>query len=651
MSEDIVSDSSDGTSDMYGCFMPQMLSSAQHEVRNDEVESDATGKCSYLSSDTDDTLADPDYYPDSPDIFSGHDDDSVMSDGDIQPDVSNSYVATNNNTSQKCSEKEALHKSKQTANRESCLGSQKKDDIESDTTVKCSYLRSATDDTLADPDFYPDSPDIFSVHDGDSVMSDGDIQPDVSNSYVATNNNTSQKCGEKEALHKSKQTANRESCLGSRKKDKAKKLLLFRKRTRKDGHKLMYDKCHFCTFCGTKVVSKISRHLVTVHKDKEAIKSILDLPKGSRQRNLLLQTLVNEGNFKHNTSVIRRGEGEVVVGRRSSVISKNPSDYTACEFCKKWEARKNLWRHTKSCLARKEYYMKHPVETEGNSSEKRILAVKRGESLVNHAIFSGKDDEAMAELLSRMRSDEIKDIVVADELICHEVSLRVCALGKKEDQKNDDIYRVSQAARTLGRIVAYARETQPGISLNGLLCPEKFDDVVEIAKRMSINKENPALTVGKQIGYLLTTMCQSKYCFALRAGDRKSQEDATDFSKLISREWNSLVNRTALKRSNTEKRSQVKVIPLTEDLQTFRHYIMQNIRKLSESVNNRPYPADWVLLAKFTMCRLILFNKRRRAEVRELKVDEYLARPQWNSDPCGELTLALSSTDRLLAQR
>ena len=110
----------------------------------------------------------------------------------------------------------------------------------------------------------------------------------------------------------SKQTANRESCLGSRKKDKAKRLLLFRSRTRTDGHKLVYDKCHFCTFCGTKIVSKISSHLVTVHKDKEAIKSISDLPpKGSRQRNLLLQTLVNEDNFKDNTSVTRRGEGEV----------------------------------------------------------------------------------------------------------------------------------------------------------------------------------------------------------------------------------------------------------------------------------------------------------------------------------------------------
>ena len=50
----------------------------------------------------------------------------------------------------------------------------------------------------------------------------------------------------------------------------------------------------------------------------------------------------------------------------------------------------------------------------------------------------------MIEVLSRMRCDEIKDIVATDDLSCHEVSLSFCPLGKKVDQKHDDIYRVTQ---------------------------------------------------------------------------------------------------------------------------------------------------------------------------------------------------------------
>ena len=43
----------------------------------------------------------------------------------------------------------------------------------------------------------------------------------------------------------------------------------------------------------------------------------------------MLQSLVKEGNFKHNTAVIEQRTGEVVVGRRSYVVSRKPSDYTA----------------------------------------------------------------------------------------------------------------------------------------------------------------------------------------------------------------------------------------------------------------------------------------------------------------------------------
>jgi len=56
------------------------------------------------------------------------------------------------------------------------------------------------------------------------------------------------------------------------------------------------------------------------------------------------------------------------------------------------------------------------------------------------------------------------------------------ALGQKQDQKQDDVYRVSQAARTLGRIVLLARHSKPGAGLDDIIQPENFDLVVGIAK-------------------------------------------------------------------------------------------------------------------------------------------------------------------------
>jgi len=59
--------------------------------------------------------------------------------------------------------------------------------------------------------------------------------------------------------------------------------------------------------------------------------------------------------------------------------------------------------------------------------------------------------------------------------------LRMTALGQKQDQKHDDVYRVSQAA-TLGRIVLLARHSKPRVGLDDIIQPQNFDLVVGIAK-------------------------------------------------------------------------------------------------------------------------------------------------------------------------
>jgi len=39
-----------------------------------------------------------------------------------------------------------------------------------------------------------------------------------------------------------------------------------------DGCKQVYEKCHFCTFCGNMIRSKIARHILRVHKNEEKVK-------------------------------------------------------------------------------------------------------------------------------------------------------------------------------------------------------------------------------------------------------------------------------------------------------------------------------------------------------------------------------------------
>lgn len=88
------------------------------------------------------------------------------------------------------------------------------------------------------------------------------------------------------------------------------------------------------------------------HESEADVQEIMSLPKQSKERRVKLQKIVTEGNFKHNISVIKEGKGEIVVARRCG--SKSATDYTACEFCKKFQTKKNLWKHTKSCAVCKE---------------------------------------------------------------------------------------------------------------------------------------------------------------------------------------------------------------------------------------------------------------------------------------------------------
>ena len=316
------------------------------------------------------------------------------------------------------------------------------------------------------------------------------------------------------------------------------RLSLSQRRERKPGSKQSYDKIHYCKFCGNKIRSKISRHLLSVHADDAAVKEILFLPKRSKERRARLQRLINEGNFSHNIAVIRNGEGDIVVGKRLSNTSAY--DYTACEFCRRFESKRNLWRHMKSCSARAEY-----CKDTGDENGSRLLAVRRGNSLVANAAFA-RTGEHTKELFERMRADDVKAVVVSDDLICREAELRMAALGS--ERRHDDIYRISQVARTLGRVVQLARLSVPTATLSKLIEPQSFDLLVEIAKKMSTDKERPSVNVARTVALLLKKACVSKFCSALHAEDMQAQQDAMSFKQLLEREWNNRVNHTVVKK-------------------------------------------------------------------------------------------------------
>jgi hypothetical protein len=417
---------------------------------------------------------------------------------------------------------------------------------------------------------------------------------------------------------------------------------LFAKHSVQEGCKQVYDKVNFCTFCKKGIKSKISRHLLTVHKDQTY--NIAQLPKRSLDRMLELELLANEGNFKHNTNVLRTGRGQLVVARRNSCSfqeTHEPTHYLPCEFCKRFILKLNLWQHNRSCSQR----LNMSAE-----AGKQKNAVRRGRNLLCSALYDD-DEKCLASLFSRMKDDGLKAVVSNDTLIRRYAALRVESLGSKKDQKLGDINRVSSGARTLARIVIEARKTKPAITLDTLIQPNNFDLVVASTRGLAFDEYKPSLNLGKVVGNLLGHVIMIKTGTALRNNDERRNHEAGNFKKLLDAEWNYRINAVAEKRLNTEKRQTVTTIPLTDDLVALQKFIVNGIKETAKDLKNLISPTAWTYLAKLVMCRLILFNKRRRAEVKDLKVEQYINRPNWKDDASGELQIALTPTDKMLAER
>jgi len=376
------------------------------------------------------------------------------------------------------------------------------------------------------------------------------------------------------------------------------------------------------------------------------VSEIRFLKKKSKERAIQLEILANEGNFKHNTHVLRTGKGFLVVARRLGKGNK-VSDYLPCEFCFKFFVRSRLWLHVKKCLIRKFYKIRD--STSLNKEQESRNHIRRGKSLLTSATLDSEDSNLFHNLLTRMCDGNVRNVVMQDEIIKKFAILRMESLGDSHDQKKNDIYRVSQGARMMARLVLEARKVIP-CSLDSLIRPENFNLVVNATKALCLSSGSHS--IAGRIGHLLGHSILVKIGIGLRMNDESKGAEAKAFQTLFELEWTkrvaSLENRR-LHKSNLMRKTE---IPSTEDLVKFNQFLVERVQILLSDLEDCPsdIAKSWRDLCRFTMCRLILFNKRRVSEVTDLLVETYLSRPAWN-DGNDEFDAVLDETEKHLAKR
>ncbi|XP_071830278.1 uncharacterized protein [Apostichopus japonicus] len=419
-----------------------------------------------------------------------------------------------------------------------------------------------------------------------------------------------------------------------------------RKQTEK-GSKRVYDKRNACLFCGKLLKVVIGRHYLSQHKDEVAVAQIMALPVGSRERKVKLDLLRNKGNFFHNEEVIQTQTGEIILMRRPSTGAYfDLDDYGPCPQCLGYVSKDDLWRHVRyRCIAK---------ESESKGESKKRSRV-RMESDILMKRYNGASDKLKRMVLSSMKRDELFDVLSNDILIL-EYGNQV--LRNQQTRK----HIVSQKMRALASVLLELRKSDPngGQNISDFIKPSKFDMVVEAVEKRCAIVENdnggncqykfPSFAI--KSGHDLVWITRIKRSQAIRQGDAKAEEEANRYLQLHQAEWHVKVASAAASTLNVRKCEKVVSLPSASDLKKLSEHTRSQIKSLtSKLMSAKPEFRDYRLLQKMTLARLIVFNKRRPAEMAKLPVASILNRPQWEKCQIDELAHNLNALEKELSKR
>lgn len=97
--------------------------------------------------------------------------------------------------------------------------------------------------------------------------------------------------------------------------------------------------CYFCE----KFVFHMPRHLESRHVSEPSVAAVL--AKVGLERLSGLKQLANMAVFKHNSDVLKNGDGVLIVGRSPKKAMHSQEDFLPCTFCLAFYVKQELYRH------------------------------------------------------------------------------------------------------------------------------------------------------------------------------------------------------------------------------------------------------------------------------------------------------------------
>ncbi|KAM9431823.1 uncharacterized protein Hap1MRO34_002964 isoform 2-T3 [Clarias gariepinus] len=369
---------------------------------------------------------------------------------------------------------------------------------------------------------------------------------------------------------------------------------------------------NYCYICG-KAQSKLSRHLKT-HMSVVDVGQALSLPINSKERKAMLQKLRNKGNYQHNTDVLQSGQGLLKI-KRAPKKEKDSKEFVHCMYCKGMFVRRDLWRHVRRCPSKP-----------GDAGEERGRSRVLGMATMAESAFSQQISQGVWKLLGPMKQDDISAVVKNDLSILQLAQ----SFYNKHGHDPTKFEYIRQKLREIGRLLLTLRREFSIYSLEEAVRPANFHRLIQAVQRVSGYDDeshcyqSPSLAL--KLGHSLNKICEIIHCRALMSEDKELVTSTETFKKLYTSKWSELISHTALVTLNEAKFNKPSTLPFTKDVQCLHQFLEKTAHMAFGKLKETSSPHVYADLAKATLTRLIVFNRRRAGEVSKMLLKSFQER-------------------------
>lgn len=403
--------------------------------------------------------------------------------------------------------------------------------------------------------------------------------------------------------------------------------------------KRCYGKVQYCIYCSVKGknyngFTNLSKHILKYHEDESQVSKILEIPKRSPERKLLLEKVRNLGNYEHNMRVLRENKGEIIPWR----CPPNPvsfKKYVPCKCCKGFFQKKDLWRHLRACPFNK------------NSDQPSRGCAKEASMLLPSSCEASS--AVLENVFMKMQADDITSLVKNDKLI----TLYAEKLYSKHGSDDQCHMMISQKLREIGRLMMGIQKRDSSIdSLSKCLTPQYYQVVCEATREVSGFDEatgkykTPSLAL--KIGHALNKCCSIKQGIATEMNDEILEKETQQFQAVMNATWTNEVSRNALRTLKEAKRNCPTIVPLPEDILTLQRYICAEMIAVEQNLLENPTKETWKLFCKLCLTSVVLLNRKRSGEISKFLLVSYINKGVSTATP--QVVSALTPVEREMSR-